>query len=186
MWEIELKVPASDPAGLERRLDLLAPRGGSFFKEDVYYCPATDPNGPTAFRIRLDGGVWVVTHKSKTINPQGIEESRETEFGVSDAKAFDRFACELGYVAAIRKTKKGRWWQLGPNFKAELSEVPPLGHWLELEILLDEAAAEPQIQGAKSRLHACLLELGLDPDRAEKRPYTQMLREALASGALSS
>ncbi len=185
MWEIELKVRVPHPDQIAHQLDGRAVREGDYRREDIYYCPAEDPGGPTAFRLRSDRDSWVVTHKVKTVGPQGIEESRETEFGVSDPQAFDRFAQALGYVAAVRKTKVGSWWRLGPDFKAELSEVPPLGYWLELEILLGFSASDDDIDKAKIRLTGFLRELGLDPNQAETRPYTQMIREALATEKVS-
>jgi len=177
MWEIELKIPISQPETVAQKLNQLGSWQGHFEKKDIYYTPLTNPQGPTAFRLRQENSTWIVTHKAKTIN-QGIENSRETEFNVSDPQAFDTFVRALGYTTAIKKIKLGQWWKLDHDFKAELSEVPPLGHWLELEILLPDEASENLVHSSRTRLEFVLSQLELDPETIEARPYTEMLRQA--------
>lgn len=176
MWEIELKIKISDPEQTAMQLDELGQRGGTYDKQDTYYQLKGDSSGQTAFRLRGEDGRYVVTHKVKAIQ-NGVEQSRETEFSISDPEAFGAFAEALGYTVAITKRKIGSWWQL-EGLKAELSEVPPLGTWLELETLLEDSASERDIAAAKTKLETTVIKLGRSPAEAEERPYTQMLREA--------
>lgn len=176
MWEVELKVPIPEPQRIARLLGETGQWGGRFERRDVYFTRDGDPEGPTAFRLRGDADRWTVTHKRKTIGPSGIEESVETEFDVSDPEAFERFVTSLGFRPAITKVKRGEWWDLGPGFKAELSEVPPLGTWLELERLLPTDAPAEERARARAELEDVLRTLGLQVSAIERRPYTELLR----------
>lgn len=175
VWEIELKARVPQPEEVAKKLQQLGQPGGEFDRRDIYYSSTRD--GPTLFRLRQEGERAVVTHKIKTVEA-GIEHSQETEFSVSDPEAFHRFALSLGYVVTVEKRKRGRWWRLAEDFKAELSEVPPLGFWLELEILLSPEAPAQRRQEAQGRLEETLQLLGLYRASVEGRPYTDLLRQA--------
>ncbi len=180
MWEIELKIRVDNPEDMKIRLGKLGVFGGSYQRQDIYFSQPDASPPQTAFRLRRDGREAWVTHKFKTLH-NGIEQSLETEFLVQPAEAFEKFVHSLGYAEMIRKEKKGDWWNIG-TIKAELSEVPPLGWWLELEALVSEDSPQEKVDTAKAGLISILTQLGKGAPDIEERPYTQLLKENLFRG----
>lgn len=174
--EIEIKAWVDHRDELEARLRSMAIFIGPYRKQDVYFTydrPQPGQEGATAFRIREDGGRFIVTNKVKTIR-DGVEVSLENEFTVSDAGEFERMMVALGFHSYIRKEKIGTAWKLGA-INVDFSLVTGLGDFIELEILLENGAGEPAITRAKEALLAALSELGLSAERMEALPYTELL-----------
>lgn len=187
-WEIELKAAVADHGALRRRLTAWGRPGAAYHKADLYFTRAgEEETGLTAFRLRREKDSWTVTHKVKTVDAAGLEQSLETEFQVDDPGAFESFARALGYAPALRKEKRGQAWEragaadssLAPEIrlKAELSEVTGLGWYLEIEALVDEAAPDEVQAHARQAVFETLEILEIQESAIEARPYTQMLRE---------
>lgn len=170
--EVEIKARLDDPASLAALLDSLGRRIRSFDKRDRYYAQVPVV-AESRFRLRVDDGSAVCTFKRKTISA-GIEVNDESEFHVSDAESFDAFAAFLGFECVIEKRKTGTAW-LVDGTTCELSEVAGLGHYIELEILLADGAAEADLDRARGRLLDLLARLSLPASAVEARPYTEML-----------
>ncbi len=171
MIEVEVKAWVEDPAALERVLSARFPFVGTFRKEDVYF---RLPGASSEFRLRRAEGESVVTAKEKSID-SGVEVNVETEFTVSDAEAFERFARAIGAEPFVRKTKVGRAYG-AEAVRIELSEVARLGTFIEIEKLIDEGRAA-EASAARSELLDLLASLGVGLEKVERRYYIDMLME---------
>lgn len=172
--EIELKARVSNPDALTVELKKKAKYLGDYFKKDIYF--TSEAQQPlSAFRLRNDGPCAIVTLKKKNIF-EGIETNTEIEFEVSDEEAFFRFAEALGYTEQYRKEKRGQAWSLGA-VKIEEGTVSHIGHFAELEIILDEDSSNQNIESARNNLKLVLEELGLSPSDIEEKAYSQLLIE---------
>jgi adenylate cyclase class 2 len=81
----------------------------------------------------------------------------------------------MGFRPDDSKRKQGRAFSQ-EGITAELSEVPGLGWFIELEILADNSREET-VTEAKKRLHCFLSGLGIEKEAIESRYYTEMLRD---------
>lgn len=171
--EIELKARVEFPDKLTANLNEKAQFLGPYHKKDVYF--TSEKTFPfSAFRLRNEGKEVIITLKKKFIQ-NGIETNTEIEFTVNDEEAFFRYAEALDYRELYRKEKKGRAWLMG-MVKVEEGTVSHLGHFAELEIILDESSLPHQIEEAKENLKLVLEELGLSPSAIEERAYSQLLQ----------
>lgn len=166
--EIELKIRLADPAPFRGKLAGEAQNLGPYVKDDTYF------RGPAgAFRLRRSGGAAVACLKQKTI-AQGVETSREIEFAVDDAAAFEAFAAALGFREWYRKRKTGTAWRWR-GILVEEGEVSGLGWFAELEVLLGEEAGDDAVEDARLSLLAALDSLGTPREAIEPRTYAQLL-----------
>jgi predicted adenylyl cyclase CyaB len=178
-FEIEVKARVADHAALRAALD----SGATFVKEiekaDVYFADArlsaaeVSLDRDRVFRIRDVGGACEVTFKERTLDG-AIERNVEGEFPISDPAAFRAFAAYIGFRPIIEKRKRTRLYQVGP-FNVELNEVPPLGWFLEVELVTSNAS-DPA--GLSESLLAVLDQFGVARDAVETTPYIVMLRDA--------
>ena len=146
-----------------------------FDKEDTYYCQKDDPGEKTQFRLRRSGGTAVVTGKRKSFIGS-CEVNGETEFEVSDADAFHDLVTMLGFKPCIDKRKIGSAWKAG-RMTIELSEVYPLGAFIEIEIVLDPDVADgAAIAQARDEILMTLTRLQIAEDAIERRYYNDLLR----------
>lgn len=181
--EVELKAHIDDPIAIRRRLDALGSFRRRYRKED-YYFGVLPSEGRSLFRLRNDDGQWVCTFKKKTLI-DGIEHNHETEFSVSDGKAFRRLSEELGYSVIVEKRKTGASWHVD-GVTVEVSEVNDLGTFIELELVLPDESTEEQLREARRRLVAVLERLDISIHKIETRPYTKMIYENLSAAQPSA
>ena len=188
--EIELKARLLGPllGQIEKKLDEMGAFEGEYEKADSYWLPAKGilPGFPAyGIRVRREQALSptadeparaLVTVKNKDI-VDGIEANEEREFGVSDAALFEELARDMGFCMARSKVKRGRVWLVredGLNVRAELWQVRDLGHFLELEIIAEDAEAQAQ-ERCRKALHALLERLGVSRECIEARPYLALL-----------
>ena len=174
--EIEMKARVANPRQLEARLQALGyVHERDFRKEDHYFraAPAQD------VRVRLDDAEAVVTFKDKRLEA-GLEINAEHEFSVSDPAIMIDLLHRLGCSDLVTKIKVGSAWRQG-ELLLELSEVLGLGHFLEIERVLELPAgtleSEQTRLAAETRqqIMASLRSLGLCEADIEVKPYTAML-----------
>jgi predicted adenylyl cyclase CyaB len=174
-FEVELKARLHNPAAVEAKAAELGRLKKETFKEDVYF----RRKGDTAvvpkdrYRLRREAGQAVVTFKEK-INAGGTEVNHETEFTVDNAFAFFQFAHRFGFEPFVVKRKKSRVYQIG-RASVELNEVEHLGHFVEIEILVEKESETPF---ARTEIARTFTQLGLDTPDLETRYYVQMLQQA--------
>ncbi len=185
MIEVELKARVADRKAVEARVASFASLEGPVDKLDSYW-HGPDwrlQRGKRGFRIRAEGSESVVTFKTKRAEG-GIEINRETEFAISDARAFIEFAQRLGCEPFYQKRKRGLRFRAElcgrdlPGCEGaaaiELVEVEGLGDFLEIEILLpDEDPAAVAL--AQGEIRGLLARSGLGPEDIEPRFYSELL-----------
>jgi adenylate cyclase class 2 len=196
--EIELKAHVQNNAqkivALKSLLSEKAEYVCAFEKEDIYYFPLSPSDIPrSGIRLRgesrtlPDGTVKkaaYVTYKTKEVR-DGIEINNEKEFEVcslqcSPVMLFDEFLKMAGLEHGFSKCKKG-WAFSKDGINAELLEVEKLGWFLEMEILVNDAANDKEtamiIEEKKKQLMDFLSDLGIEKSAIESRYYSEMLKE---------
>jgi adenylate cyclase class 2 len=180
-YEIEVKAWIEDPAALKQHLADISTAVKDYTKEDVYFrAPVPPATGgasaahPLEYRLRRQGGQNICTFKEKTIH-DGVEVSREVEFTVSDADAFEELALRSGAKVFARKKKTGSVYAL-PDANVEVSHVDGLGDFVEIEKIV-ESTEETEHRRAQQTVRRILSSLGVDEARIEARPYTTLLTD---------
>jgi predicted adenylyl cyclase CyaB len=203
LYEIELKAHIDDPEALKKRLSAIGTYKGSYEKDDCYWTAGTAscfPAGaPSGIRVRNEKTVDSAGKSSARIlvtckihqYADNVEVNDEREFEVSSGAAFGDLLGRLGLKPGINKRKKGWSWAIGAEFRdfaakppslpvlAELSEVSRLGWFIELEIL-SPVNDEKTVAGSQKTLFSLLETLGIEQEKIEKRPYTQMLQNIMS------
>lgn len=174
MIEVELKARLRDPEATKQTVAGFAAYQRDFVKEDAYWHGPEwrQARGTKGFRLRSDNGEYVVTYKTKR-NEGGIEINKETEFSVSDPDAFTGLLSRIGCEPFYRKRKSGSSWKHG-DFLIELIEVAGLGHFIEIELLMeteDQVSLALALGGLKETLARC----GVPESDIEGRTYSELL-----------
>lgn len=158
--EIELKLPVSDPAGLQSRLLELGfhidtPR--TFEHNTLYDTPSRDLRARTEIlRIRQYGNTYTVTHKGLAEPHSAPDSSRykvriETETTVADGPTLASIFEHLGYAPAFVYEKYRTEWSHSsePGAHVVVDETP-IGTYAELE-------------GSPDWIERTLAQLSIDP-----------------------
>lgn len=174
-FEVELKARLQNPALVETKAAQLGILKKETFKEDVYFRRVGDMAvvPKDRYRLRREAGQAVVTFKEKIV-ADGAEVNRETEFAVDNAFVFFQFAHRFGFEPFVVKRKKSRVYQIG-RASVELNEVEHLGHFIEIEILVEKESETPF---ARTEIARTFTQLGLDTLDLEPCYYVQMLQQA--------
>jgi predicted adenylyl cyclase CyaB len=193
-FEIEMKARVQDPGAARSRLEAFASFVRSFDKSDRYFLlPGAEPGQGRNFRVRTDGEGAFVTWKSRS-KSGSMEVNLERECLVDDPDALIDLFLAMGAKPYFEKRKIGREYSYG-GLTVELSEVPPLGHFIEIEYLGDagaetqggkEASAGPGeglpaspdpalVESVRERELAVLARVGIPESSIEERPYSAML-----------
>lgn len=173
--EIEMKARVANPRLLEKRLqDLGYHHERDYRKEDYYFHSAQKQD----VRVRLDGQAALVTFKDKRLEA-GLEINSEHEFEVSDPQIMIDLLHRLGCSDQVTKIKLGSAWRKG-ELLLELSEILGLGHFLEIERVINQPDGSPEgrehlAHQTRQQILASLRELGLQESDIEERTYTSML-----------
>ena len=194
MKEIELKVHVEDRDSLIEKLNSFATYTNSIQRDDFYW--GTSSTCRNKIRVRKESGVpnepretrpeTIVTYKRKELrtNSQGqaVEVNDEKECTISNSEPLEAFLTDIGYSVVLKKHKSVMVWILQPHSQKEssvsfeLCNVPPLGDFLEIEILTKDDSEE-NIKYAQDKLFELLDMTGIGRDKIEKRYYSEMLRE---------
>ncbi len=182
MFEIELKAHVDDAQKVTQKLDSFAHFLKSVQKVDVYW---KSQNGVQA-RIRTQTDLIskkreiFLTYKKKENrigeNGQKIEVNDEKECSISDDDALVSFFEDIGMKIALKKTKSVRSYAF-ENAHLELCEVPPLGFFLEIEII-SEQNDEKTISICRKKINEIFEKCEIGADKIEEKYYSQLLREA--------
>jgi len=195
MFEIEIKAHVYNRDEVIKLLNEKAKYLGHTEKADVYY--KFDLNGKKApdgrdfltARIRKEKLVFnekesftnYFTYKRKHViqNSDGsqIEANEENEFTVGDASPLEVFFGDLGAEISLTKEKIVEQWIYsidGEEAHVELCTVPPLGDFLEIEIMKEEndAATVEKIKKLEEKIFTiCNIPLS----QIEPRYYRELL-----------
>lgn len=196
MYEVELKAHAADPLKIAQRLTHFADFVSHYSKKDSYWTI-----GGKMLRIReqqnvLDGTKKVlVTQKLK--NTYGaLEVNNELEFELA-GEALPVFAAILentGFIRTVKKAKDTKVFMprltfFEPSdladvqhFSIELSQVYPLGWFVEIELLYLDGSMHAHttdfyVKNAQKLFYTVLDLLCIPHTAIEKRSYAALLAE---------
>ena len=179
-YEVEMKFPAADLAGLESRLaGLGATIAAAQSEVEVYFAhPARDfAKSDEALRIRRKGSANFITYKGPKIDA-ATKTRREIELPLSPggqaAQAWTDLIEALGFtpVGEVRKSRrKARVEWQGRSVEVSLDEVDRLGSYVELELI----AEADNLDAARSHILSLAEALGLK--NSERRSYLELLLE---------
>lgn len=199
-YEIELKAHVDDRKNVMEILNQLGKYLGHTKKSDDYYHfplaqGKTAPDGRDflSARIRkeeltLDGkreSCCYFTYKRKE-NKTGedgtkIEVNEENEIKCQDVSALEVFFADLGAEIDLHKSKDVEQWEVlfeGEKAHAELCTVPPLGDFLEIEIIKNQNDQET-VKKLKDIIIRIFEKCGLGKDKIEERYYRDMLKNGV-------
>lgn len=189
MYEIELKAHVQDRNAVIAALNAFADYAGSVHKHDTYYKLNAGGKKISA-RIRTETTdqhpqKTVLTYKRKELrtdaNGTNIEVNDERECEISQADAVETLLFDIGFAVSLTKEKAVLSWNYdGALF--ELCTVPPLGDFLEIEIL-SPVNDKATVSALQAKLKSLLNKAGISNDNIEERYYSDMLREAAKSHA---
>ncbi|MBO4404858.1 MAG: class IV adenylate cyclase [Treponema sp.] len=187
MTEIELKARVQDRDALIKKLNSLADFKGHIIRNDEYFGLKNSDGVFLKNKIRIrkescDGSEKILLtykHKEEHIKDKNLMEvNDEKECIISDDAALKTFLKDFGFELSLKKHKDVLLWTY-EEASLELCSVPPLGDFLEIEILSPEDS--PKIrEAARKKLEEILSLCGIPEDRIENRYYSDMLREAAA------
>lgn len=198
MFEVELKAHVDNRNSVINSLNSFAKFCGTIQKDDVYWEHQKKhhfhhkKHNDIKVRIRhetiVDSGAdssipredILLTYKQKEIRTgkdgASIEVNNEKECTLSSAEPIESFLADAGFAPSLRKHKTVLDWKFDDAL-FELCTVPPLGDFLEIEILSpsDDSHA---INLLRKKLEQLLKKAGITIDKIEKRYYSEMLAEA--------
>lgn len=205
MYEIELKAHAADHAAVLERLREHCRYQGKVQKDDTYYhLPKGD--GHITARIRLetsDGGTTCcLTYKRKELRygadgaqvagdaagaadtgkAFAYEVNEEKECTLSDPDALETLLTDSGFTVCRRKHKTVYGFTADTSCgqaHLELCTVPPLGDFLEIEIMSPTNDAQT-VARIRSELERLLTQQGIPLSAVEPRQYNEMLQKYAA------
>jgi len=176
--EVEMKFPAADLAGLERKLTAWGANQVKSRREEDHYFNAPDRDfaqTDEALRLRRVGSANFLTYKGPKLDPH-TKTRTEIEvplaLGEEAAEAMSQLVTRLGYrpVAVVQKSRRVfRINKEGFDLEICLDEVMEVGRFAELEIL----APDERLDEARTVLQAAAAELGLT--NSERRSYLELL-----------
>lgn len=166
--EIELKARIDDPAALEETLRKEASFQNDYYKKDSYF---RTRNG-FEFRLRDEGEYGYLTIKQKN-RDKGLELNQEFETRVDDIRVLEKLVSYFDCEIFCRKEKSGKLFKLD-DVNLELLEIKQLGHFLEMEILVDDPSPE-MIKKSREKLEGFLDQFKIPREKIEERFYTEML-----------
>ena len=187
MFEIELKARVKDYGAVKKNVDGFARYKGYAEKNDVYF--RSEGAGVTV-RIRAEEFLACaddrpvctnfVTYKRKELRKTGagaaIEVNDEKEFTVNDSEPLKALLQDAGFVVKLVKRKSAHKWQSG-DAVIELCTVPPLGDFLEIEIICG-ANDDASVAQARAKIEALIERAGVSLDDIEERYYSDLLKAA--------
>lgn len=174
MYEVELKFPVADTAGILAELKRLdATPGAERHQEDRYFAhPVRDfAQTDEAFRIRTDGESNRVTYKGPVVDAQ-VKSRQEIEISFADGadslEQLTKMLTLLGFCA-VRTVAKRRvpyhfTWG-GREIELVIDNVEGLGQFVEIETI----AAEAEREQARDAILALAGQFGLQ--NPERRSY---------------
>ena len=182
VYEVEMKFPAGDPAGLEQKLVGLAARFGDSVEQiDRYFAhPARDfAKTDEALRLRRVGGDVAITWKGPRIDT-ATKTRREIELplaavgpaGSRTIQDWTELLESLGFRQVLEVAKRRRPARVpwhGSDVDVAIDSVAGLGDFVELEL----QARQGEVPQARSVIESLAAELGCGEQ--ERRSYLELL-----------
>lgn len=192
MYEIELKAHVTDRQNTIELINSFATFLGTTIKDDVYFhFTKTNLQEHITCRIRHEEYTFadgtsksqdLLTYKSKERrldqNGATFEVNEENETVLSDSSAIIKLLTDTGYQQAYTKHKDVMQWTTTTKYgdaHLELCNVPPLGDFLEIEILTESNSNSSEIN---EELQKLIQKAGIPLSNIEKRYYSELLKLA--------
>lgn len=183
MFEVELKARVDDRARVAEVLNSFARAEGTVEKSDVYWGTAADGKKVQA-RIRTEKSRAATrvlfTYKQKELrqgeNAVRLEVNDERECELSDPGPLEAFFSDAGLRVLLEKQKSVVGWHF-EDAHIELCAVPPLGDFLEIEIM-SASGGEAVVSEARRKILSIFARCGIGEDKIESRYYSELLRAA--------
>lgn len=185
MYEIELKAHVENYNETKKTIDEFAEFIGEKTKSDTYWKLKKNKDEKSMkIRVREEKSLQkeeiLVTYKRKEVKKDAgtevhFEVNEEKEFTISDRNGFETILEDIGFKIAYTKEKKVLQWKVD-TVLLELCTVPPLGNFLELEILSESNVPEETNKCIK-KLQKVLKKSNIPQSKIEKRYYSEMLQE---------
>ncbi|MDO4505557.1 MAG: class IV adenylate cyclase [Spirochaetales bacterium] len=181
MNEIELKARVADKSAVEEKLNSFARFERSVTRDDKYYVGPSGKGKKIRIRKETENGTvtWLLTYKKKEnrTGPDGTssEVNEELETKIEDPAPLVQYLEDTGYTVALTKHKDVLDW-VCDGATLELCNIPPLGWFLEIEIL-SEKNDDETVQAAQKKLKELLTKSGLSENDIEEKYYSQLLKE---------
>lgn len=201
MLEIELKAHVYNRSSVIEKINSFAEFHRVIIKDDEYYRLDKTNGSHISARIRREKSSSieqyenisqiqaeetniVLTYKKKEsrISSEGkaLEVNRELETSLSDSEPVKTLLQDSGYKKSLTKHKEVISWfcttECG-QAHLELCTVPPLGDFLEIEIIA-ESADNNKIEQARKILENLILKSGISLSDIENKYYSELLKEA--------
>ena len=191
MIEIEIKAHVYDKEKLRSTLKTFAEYQQTVDRYDLYYhIPVKEVPGQKPYitaRIRTEiksfngkeNKTVYVTYKKKELSENNIEVNIEKETEIQDENVLLSLFNDAGFTLAHKKTKHVEDYIAQTAFgnaTLELCNIPPLGDFLEIEIL-SESDEPLKIRNIKEELKKLLSRCEIPESCIEPKYYTQMLSE---------
>ncbi len=195
MYEIELKAHVYDREKTISHLESLAKFDSKIIKNDTYYSLKTQKliNNKDHISIRIrkeyiqssdtDKSEILVTYKKKEIRTNefgtSIEVNEENECTVSDSSPLEKFLIDAGAYIQLKKEKITLRYTLQTDYgqaNLELCTVPPLGDFLEIEIL-SQSNDNQTVEKIQDEIKNLIQKCGISLDCIEPKYYSEMLNQ---------
>lgn len=183
MYEIELKAHVYDKPNTIKKINTFATYLGDCHKKDTYWINQTT-NQQIRIRCILykenrESKTYIVTYKQKQIknseDGSTYEVNKEHEFTINNPNSLEEFLKDAGFAILRKKEKITSQWEY-QNTLLELCTVPPLGDFLELEIIAKDNT-ESTVTKAKEELLNILTKCEIEKKHIEPKYYNQMIQE---------
>lgn len=105
------------------------------------------------------------------------EVNEENECTLSDALAIEKLFSDIGFAPSYTKEKFAESWYVQTSAgeaHIELCEVPPLGYFLEMEIMAQNNDIAT-VDAARTALYTLLEKCGVEKSAIEPRYYSELL-----------
>lgn len=189
MKEIELKAHVLEREKTRQNIEAFAHLQCSLVKEDVYYELPRKEGVRLRIRRQTQEGktTYLATYKKSEAFFTGqagqTEVNEEVECTLSSPDAIEAFLCDTGFKVVLRKKKETLSWTKETSLvingqrlfaTLELCRVPPLGDFIEIEILSPSDDA-PTVKAIQEELLALLEKCGVGRECIERQYYSDLL-----------
>lgn len=182
MREIEIKVRLADLSETKQRLEAAGIVLSQAKKQhDVVYCLPENlqsEGGDTSvnwLRVRTENESTVYFTLKRSVS--GSLDSIEHETVVENGDELVKILEYMGYVVFSDLTKTRQTAHYGESIEICLDEVPPLGGFVELEML---CADDADVRAVEKELFSALEELGIEYTERVTKGYDELMNDHTA------
>ena len=191
MNEIEIKAHVYKKDELIKKLNSFAEFKHEVLRDDIYYESPLNPKIKIRIRKEKCGKEtrFILTYKRKEIKSasenSSTELNEELETELLSSEPLEQFFCDAGLKVALKKHKEVMDWELklptsigNIQLKAtlELCNVPPLGDFLEIEIL-SPSKKDEDVKKVQQILFELLEKCGIEKSCIEEKYYSELLSQ---------